>query len=289
MKKYGDLRDYHNKKITNNNLEYIYDAIISITIYDILLNIDSFYAGSFFTFTSFRLSSKRKNINKKKILEKRKRLYNEIINKVAFILKNNNINEPIEIMNYLHNAIEKGYLSYDRKFEKINPHETKLEYSSYLVILGQGVCRNINTFTTDVLKKLNIEAYDLFCASKENTKDLNHMITLVIYNNKYYYLDTANNVAYNCINYILSYDSKELFTILNYSTPTYHQISRLYLLYIFNYYKNKRNKDELKKCLFSNLQDSKINYKKNTDQIYITKDLYKENRKLYKEFKKTYL
>lgn len=285
----NDLRDYHNKKIINANLEFIFDAMISITIYDILLNIDPFFAGSYFTITSLKLSNKRKNINKKYILEKRKKLYNEIINKVALLLKNNNINDPIEIMNYLNSAIEKGYLSYNRKFKKINTQEVNLEYSSYLVILGQGVCRNINQFTTDVLKALNMESYDLFCTSKGKLKELNHMITLAIYNDKYYYLDTANNIVYDCANYILSYDSKDLFIIYNFYSPIFHSVFHGYLIYIMNYYKIKRNVSELKKCLFTNLQDSKIDYKKNTDQIQISKCLYKENKKLYKEFKKTYL
>lgn len=157
MKKYGDLRDYHNYKFNYNNFIMSSNSCISLFIYSLLVKINPICAFLFLFPSSYQiikfrfdLNSYFNKIDKRALLIKRKKIYDQVLDCLCDYIKKNNITDPVNIMNLLSSIIRKGDLSYNRNFSADNILlEDKIEFSSYQVLIGYGVCRNINQLATD--------------------------------------------------------------------------------------------------------------------------------------------
>ena len=303
MKYYGDLRDYHNKKFIENNLETFLASIINIiglssTIkyangdlsYNLLsqklafifafLEIDTLYSGL------TDINKDLKKLDLRSIENERKNLYEQILNNICIYIKNTNITNPKDIMHLLNKILNKGYLSYKKKFKYDNITSKSFEFS-YQIINGSGVCRHIAQLTTDIFKKLGYEAYDLFCTDNKDNKP-RHMITMVNYNNKIYYLDTTNNIVYNYYEGILK-NSKINYMPINIYSKNFNQIDEKDIDFITIYYTRKRNFEECMKCMFTPLKESYGAYDGEIENKNKPRIIYEKNKKLYKKFNKTYL
>lgn len=293
MKKYGDLRDYHNERNLFDNFNiffkssFVYEMCFMSAMYGFFLpGVLSFlFVPSVITEIA-NIYIKNSKIDMRSILKERKKIYNEILDSIVLYIKENNISDPNEIMKFLHKTILNGYCSFDENFKEINYPIESLKYASYQIILGNGVCRSVNQFATDIYKKLGMESYNLFCSTAPLVNDLNHMLSLVIYNNKYYYIDVFNNLSLDCKNYAL-YDDNELkFLIFNFNNNFIDlaEINEPLLEIIFSYY----DAEAFKKCLISELEDSHNNYD-NISSINSDRKIYIKNKKLYSKFFDTYL
>lgn len=308
MKYYGDLRDYHNKRFIANNLEtffasainiiglttaingmcYINDGLWfdtlsgSVAAICMLMETDALYSGV------KNINKDLKNIDLRSVLKERKRLYDAIINNICSCIKELNMTDPKYIMHFLNDVLNKGYLSYKKNFKNINVTSERLEFSSYQVINGNGVCRHIAQFTTDIFKCLGYEAFDLFCLEYGSDDKPRHMITMVDYNNKTYYLDTANNISYNYYEGVLKTNNNN-FIPVNYYAKNFHQMDNDDLAYLISYYANRRNLQECMKCMFKKLNESYDEYDYKKGNNIKTNIIYEKNKKLYKKFRETYL
>lgn len=293
MKKYGDLRDYHNERNLFDNFNIFFKSSFVYEMCFISAKYGFFLPGvlSFLFVPSViteiaNIYIKNNKIDMRSILKERKKIYNEILDSIVLYIKENNISDPNEIMKFLHKTILSGYCSFDENFKEINYPIESLKYASYQIILGNGVCRSVNQFATDIYKKLGMESYNLFCSTAPLVNDLNHMISLVIYNNKYYYIDVFNNLSLDCKNYAL-YDENELkFLIFNFNNNFIDlaEINESLLEIIFSYY----DAETFKKCLISELEDSHNNCD-NISTINSNRKIYIKNKKLYSKFFDTYL
>lgn len=294
MKKYGDLRDYHNYEFNYNNFVMSSNSCIALFIYSTLMKINPICAiiylfPSLFQVVKFKfyLNSYFNKIDKRSLLLKRKKIYNQVLDVLCNFIKKNNITDPIGIMNLLSNIIKNGNLSYKHNFTFDNVLIEPLELSSYQVLIGCGVCRNVNQLATDVFKKLGYNAYDIFCTDVSNLFAVSHLITLVEYNNNSYYLDVSNNVNYDCKDFYLSSNGENEFIIVNVFSSNFSKIDPKTIVILCDYYKNKRSYKELKRCFFDTLPNS---ISSNIESINLnTKEVYYKNRKLYRKFKDTYL
>ena len=129
-------------------------------------------------------------------------LYDEFIEKTAHTLKKlNKINNIFLYPLLLSNLIALGITSeYNKEFNISN----SFDLSNHLginVILGEGVCRNVNSFANDIFTKLGISSYPLMISLNNEDIKPNHFITLVKLNNKYYGLDIYNNLFFNYIDH----------------------------------------------------------------------------------------
>ena len=129
-------------------------------------------------------------------------LYDEFIEKTANLLKKLNKNNNIFLYPLLlSNLIALGITGeYNEDFNASN----SFDLSNHLginVILGEGVCRNVNSSANDIFNKLGITSYPLMISLDNEDIKPNHFITLVKLNNKYYGLDIYNNILFNYIDY----------------------------------------------------------------------------------------
>lgn len=88
--------------------------------------------------------------------------YNEIIDNYAKFMKEMELTNPIQIGTMHANMVEDGYLSLNNKFE----FDRKNVYDSnglcgVNIINGHGVCRHHASLLTDVLNKMEIDAFNL--------------------------------------------------------------------------------------------------------------------------------
>ena len=292
MKYYNDLRDYHNQKFINENFkDFLYSNILILSSNNIKIGFPIIQILCYINILELYIIE---TIRNKKIfnkLEMRKRsdkiklLYNKILDNIVFYIKEKNVENPIDIMNLLHTIIYNGYLSYNKKFKNMNPDEKDLTESPFQVILGKGVCRNINILATDIFKKLNYESIDIFCTLYNKNNVVCHVITKVKYDNKIYYLDTQNNQSLDLKNNIFKVKNIDAFEPVNIINKQYNNDE---IIELIRYYRIKRSIKDLSEIIKNqeiNIQESKsesIN-KLNTYEVY------KQNKKLYKKFKKTYL
>ena len=292
MKYYNDLRDYHNQKFIKENLkDFIYSSILIMCSNNIKIGypiIQILYNLNILEIYIINTNRNKKIYDKLEIRKKsiqRNSLYNEILNNIVLYIKENNITNPINIMKLLHKVIFNGYLSYNKKFKNINPNEKNLIDSPYQVILGKGVCRNINILTTDIFKKLNYEATDVFCTIYNKDNMIRHIITKVKYNNNFYYLDTQNNRVLDLKNNIFVMDNIYTYVPVDIKNKTYDKED---ILFLINYYKNKRSINDILILVGTQEQNKKISQieKINTTN---SNQIYDKNKKLYKKFRKTYL
>lgn len=292
MKYYNDLRDYHNQKFIKENLkDFIYSSILIMCSNNIKIGypiIQILYDLNILEIYIINTNRNKKIYDKLEIRKKsiqRNSLYNEILNNIVLYIKENNITNPINIMKLLHKVIFNGYLSYNKKFKNINPNEKNLIDSPYQVILGKGVCRNINILTTDIFKKLNYEATDVFCTIYNKDNMIRHIITKVKYNNNFYYLDTQNNRVLDLKNNIFVMDNIYTYVPVDIKNKTYDKED---ILFLINYYKNKRSINDILILVGTQEQNKKISQIE-TINTTNSNQIYDKNKKLYKKFRKTYL
>lgn len=141
------------------------------------------------------------NKEKNKYLELYK-LYEEFVIKTAGLLKILNKNENLFLYPLLlSNLIELGITSeYMEEFNVINFVDLHY-YFGVNVALGQGVCRNVNSFANDVFKKLGLKSETLLISLNSDSIKPNHLITLIKYNSSYFGIDIYNNMIFTFSNY----------------------------------------------------------------------------------------
>ena len=144
-----------------------------------------------------------------------------------------------------------GELSYKKKFITINLVEEDYNYS-YQIINGNGVCRSFAQITTDIFRRLGYDAYEIFCTDLNNK--MCHLITMVKYKNKTYYLDTYNNVEYTYESDCFKYFEKEGYIPINIHNAHFSEIEIKSLSFLMNYYTKKRNKNDCIKCVLTPLE-----------------------------------
>lgn len=220
-------------------------------------------------------------MDKRYVINTRNDIYNKVIDNLCEYIKKYNLSDPIDIMSFLNKIIYSGCLSYKKEYKPLNISIEDLSTSSYQVILGNGVCRNINQFATDVFIRLGYDAYDIFCSQNSCVK---HMITLVEYNGKSYYLDVFNNKIFNYKDNYLIVDNERVYNIFDGFTS----IDKDWYMDIAKYYFNKRGYDAFSKCFCHRKSESIIN-EEIKDIKFNSKMFYKRNKKLYHKFMKTYL
>ncbi len=292
MKYYNDLRDYHNQTFIKENFkDFICSSILIISSNNIKIGYPITQILCYINILEIYMIE---TIRNKKIfneLEIRKRsdkiklLYNEILDNIVFYIKEKNIEDPINIMNLIHKIIYNGYLSYNKKFKSISPKEKNLIESPFQVILGKGVCRNVNILATDIFKKLNYESTDIFCTLHNKDNVIRHVITKVKYNSKIYYLDTQNNHTLDLKKNILKIKNIDAYEPVNITDKTYDEDD---IMVLIKYYISKRTIKDLSEIIKNqegNIQVSKEEPINNLKPC----EIYKQNKKLYKKFKKTYL
>lgn len=304
MKKYNDLRDYHKEKFMKEN--FIKLTFININIFGLyttfklsthiptsisktsaVISQTTIYIAGIIDTLHTGLKKIEKNIQEidpKEILYKRYKIYNQIVNNIVLHIKDNDINNPVDIIHFLHDAIMNGNLSYKKKFITINIVEENYNFS-YQIINGNGVCRSFAQITTDIFRRLGYDAYEIFCTNLKN--EMCHLITMVKYKNRTYYLDTYNNVEYTYENGYLKYLEKEGYIPINIHNEYFSEIKIKSLSFIMDYYMKKRNKNDCIKCVLTPLEKSKQDDK--NDKRFDSSAIYESNKKLYKKFKKTYL
>lgn len=304
MKKYNDLRDYHERKFIKEN--FIKLTFININIFGLyttfkissylpnsisktsaVISQTTIYIAGIIDTLHTGLKKIEKNIQEidlKEILIVRNKIYSQIISNVVTYIKNNNINNPVDIIHLLHDMIMNGELSYKKKFITINLVEEDYNYS-YQIINGNGVCRSFAQITTDIFRSLGYDAYEIFCTDLNNK--MCHLITMVKYKNKTYYLDTYNNVEYTYESDCFKYFEKEGYIPINIHNAHFSEIEIKSLSFLMNYYMKKRNKNDCIKCVLTPLEKSKQEDK--NDKQFDSSAIYESNKKLYKKFKKTYL
>lgn len=270
---YGDLRDYHNKKFLTYNIE----RKIRFLIYIIGLSDGN----------CFYKESKLNYFNDNYLKSEIKIIYNQIIDNVCKYILSLNIDDPNYIMVVLNKLIYSGFISYKKHFKWKNVASKEIDEMAYQVINGQGVCRNITQLSTDIFKKLGYEAYDLFCLPNKESTKISHMLTMVKYNNKTYYLDVTNNISFNHKNGCL-YNNKHSFVIINFYEYNLNLLNKNDLYLMIEYYNKRRTNKDITKCMFEKLDDVCIDFSTNLELNDLS-SVYKKNKKLYKKFKYMYL
>ena len=124
-------------------------------------------------------------------------LYENFINEVATLLKKlNTYNNPFLYPFLLSNLIALGITSeYNENFNASNSFDL-INFLGINVIMGQGVCRNVNSFANDIFNKLELKSNTLFISLESNSMKPNHLITLINLNDKYYGFDVYNNLLF---------------------------------------------------------------------------------------------
>ena len=93
--------------------------------------------------------------------------YNRLIKETAFLLTNMNITEPVPILSLYTYLIKNGYLSLNHHFTYNKNVDDCLYLFGTNVIYGEGVCRHITTFLTDIYKEIGYESYNIAMVSKD--------------------------------------------------------------------------------------------------------------------------
>lgn len=304
MKKYNDLRDYNNWEFVKENLSDFSYITLNVIAFSSILKLfsdlpnDKFKMNQIILQTTYfmtiisssiyttldRIEKNIKQIDLRKLVDTRNKIYNQIIKNIADYIDENCIEDPICIMKFLHDNIYDGKISYKKIFFPENKIDEPYNYS-YQIIKGNGVCRSFAQLTTDVFRCLGYEAYDVFCTNLNN--ELCHLITMLKLKNKTYYLDSFNNAEYSYDGKFLKLDCENIYIPLNYYNDSFNKIDRKEHCFVFEYYIHKRTKNDYIECVLEELDESlALNsnlYHKKTNEIY------KTNKKLYKKFKKTYL
>lgn len=129
-------------------------------------------------------------------------LYNEFVSKTADLL--NQLNKDENLFLYpllLSNLIELGITGeYMKEFNIINSVDLNY-YFGINVAMGQGVCRNVNSFANDVFKKIGLKSETLLVSLNSVSIKPNHLITLIKYNDNYFGIDVYNNMIFTFSNY----------------------------------------------------------------------------------------
>lgn len=129
-------------------------------------------------------------------------LYDSFINEIAMLLKKINPNNNIFLYPLLlSNLISLGITSeYYEEFNATNSFDL-INFLGINVIMGQGVCRNVNSFANDIFNKLGFNSNTLFISLETEALKPNHLITLINLNNRYYGFDIFNNLLFVFKNY----------------------------------------------------------------------------------------
>ncbi len=108
------------------------------------------------------------------------------------------INSYEELLALYKYMLDNGYLSLSDEFiYKTNVLESQRNLGA-TIVTGEGCCRHINLFFTDILKKLNCKAFNLTLVNEDITKNC-HVISVVENGENYLMFDPTNNmkVIYN--------------------------------------------------------------------------------------------
>ena len=151
--------------------------------------------------TAYLYHKDKENKEKNENLELNK-LYDEFVSKTANLLKLLNKNENLFLYPLLlSNLIELGITGeYMEEFNVINSVDLHY-YFGVNVALGQGVCRNVNSFANDVFKKSGLKSEILLISLNSDSIKPNHLITLIKYNGAYFGIDVYNNMIFTFSNY----------------------------------------------------------------------------------------
>ncbi len=145
------------------------------------------------------------NIERKQIINNNKELldlYNSFIDKCAKLIKELKINNnSLSYTNTISILINLGIFSNINKDFNYGIVNKEIKYFEGInIIKGEGVCRNFSAFTKDILDKLNVYIENVWCSTSTTLNKTSHTINLINYNNKYYGIDTYNNILLSFIN-----------------------------------------------------------------------------------------
>ena len=157
--------------------------------------------------------------------------YQNFILDVASLVKNTDLSTPKEIVLYLYNLIECGFLSQNNnhQYKKFSYEREKLlELCGARVATGTSVCRHSSTFIVDVMNQLGYTAANVSCRSvDESLIDkrkiiFNHCVLAVSENNSKFLFDTTSG-DFIAKSRNLDWKDLESFEVMEYVLPILKQ------------------------------------------------------------------
>lgn len=213
-------------------------------------------------------------------------LYIQMINNISTIIKELNVENPIELTQIYTTILRKGALSKDKIYSYGDGKET-LDVRGALgidITNGEGVCRHISTLLSDIASCFNYESrtikvrcgnytvnHEKYDLPKKDTMILNfigkisanHMITQIADKDINYIVDATNN-------YYLKYNKKNKFV----NITNKDIIMKRKLIYDFT------------ELLFATYQDRIINEKELNDKLLLPTVTEKELQDLIQKANK---
>jgi len=124
-------------------------------------------------------------------------LYDEFIKEVSNFLKSLDLQNSIDYTLAISYLIQKGYLSEDLFFDKIETRKELENRWGISIITGAGCCRNLSSIHYDIMKELKIPTKKLYCHvdalfQDGKKKRANHVISLIRYQRTLYGIDLMN-------------------------------------------------------------------------------------------------
>lgn len=128
-------------------------------------------------------------------------LYYELISEICNLLKELEINSPIEYSLAISYLIRLGFFSHDCKFQTLNDFDL-LSCHGISIVNGTGRCRNFVGIHNDIFNKLNLYFEKFYC-KKLRTKlkydwMANHILGIIEHNNVLYGMDLINDDTLLC-------------------------------------------------------------------------------------------
>ncbi len=147
-----------------------------------------------------RRKNMKDNDREKESFSKTISLYDTYIEEVTEFLKTLELSSSLEYSIALENLMSKGYFSLSKQFEREEPKQDLSTCMGLSVLMGKGCCRNITSFHTDVLEKLNRYHKRFYCCydyplKRGKNHPADHMISLIKDHKTIYGIDLNNGVT----------------------------------------------------------------------------------------------
>lgn len=140
---------------------------------------------------------KRREAHQKEYLEL-KELYNQYLDELAEIILKCDIENDIELIGMIQFLLMSGNLSSNKSFTFDGFDESDELFEDLIgtyVMCGNGVCRHISSFASDLLTNLNVKNFKIYTTSldgKITRRRPTHVVTGLIYDNKKLVYDFTN-------------------------------------------------------------------------------------------------
>ena len=155
--------------------------------------------------------------------------YDELINKLAYLLKKLGYDSSLDTSLILSFIINNGLLSYDKVLKNSSTSDELIDKLGISIIRGYGVCRNYSSIHKDIFRINSMFDKYFYCYEGIGSgigKQANHVINLIKYNDNYYGFDMYNgNRLYRFIN---EFEVREISLNTNYKLrykPYYEIVS----------------------------------------------------------------